>query len=87
LDDWIHFQFNFEPYENGTSAPGKVLEIWQNELDWMHANVDGGVLTITMHPQVIGRAHRIQMLEQFIKHALGFKDLKIERMDTVAQRL
>lgn len=87
LDDWVHFQYNFEPYENGTSAPGKVLEIWRTELDWMHANIEGGLLTLTMHPQVIGRAHRIQMLEQFINHALAYNDLKIERMDTVAQRL
>jgi peptidoglycan/xylan/chitin deacetylase (PgdA/CDA1 family) len=87
LDDWVHFQFNFEPYENGTSAPSKVLEIWEAELDWMHANIDGGVLTLTLHPQVIGRAHRIQMLECFIIHALSYSDLTFERMDAVAQRL
>ena len=36
---------------------------------------------------VIGRAHRIQMLESFIFHALSYSDLTFERMDTVAQRL
>jgi peptidoglycan/xylan/chitin deacetylase (PgdA/CDA1 family) len=87
LDDWVHFQFNFEPYENGTSAPGKVLEIWKTELDWMVKHVDGGVLTLTMHPQVIGRAHRVQMLEQFVEHALSYTDLKFDRMDAVALRL
>jgi peptidoglycan/xylan/chitin deacetylase (PgdA/CDA1 family) len=87
LDDWVHFQFNFEPYENGTSAPSKVLEIWKSELDWMHAHIEGGVLTLTMHPQVIGRAHRIQMLERFLDHALSYSDLKLERMDTVAKHL
>jgi len=87
LDDWVHFQFNFEPYENGTSAPSKVLEIWKAELNWMHAHIKGGVLTLTMHPQVIGRAHRIQMLERFLDHALTHSDLKFERMDTVAKRL
>jgi len=87
LDDWVHFQFNFEPYENGTSAPGKVLEIWKSELDWMHANVNGGVLTFVLHPQVIGRAHRIQMLENFIEHALSYSDVSFERMDTFAQHL
>jgi len=87
LDDWVHFQFNFEPYENGTSAPGKVLEIWKAEMGWMHTNVEGGVLTLVMHPQVIGRAHRIRMLEKFIEHALSYIDLKIERMDSVAKRL
>lgn len=87
LDDWVHFQFNFEPYENGTSSPSKVLEIWQAELGWMHANMEGGLLTLTMHPQVIGRAHRIKMLEQFIIYALTYSDLKFERMDKVVGRL
>jgi peptidoglycan/xylan/chitin deacetylase (PgdA/CDA1 family) len=32
----------------------------------MDANVDGGVLTVCMHPQVIGRAHRIDMVDRFI---------------------
>jgi peptidoglycan/xylan/chitin deacetylase (PgdA/CDA1 family) len=30
--------------------------------------VDGGVLTVTMHPQVIGRGHRIAMLDRFLRH-------------------
>jgi len=44
FDDWVHFQFNFNPYRNGTSAPSKVFEIWTKEFDWMHANVDAGIL-------------------------------------------
>jgi peptidoglycan-N-acetylglucosamine deacetylase len=65
FDDWAHFQFNFSPYRNGTSAPSKVLEIWCAELDWMDAHVEGGVLTALMHPQVIGRGSRMA----FITHA------------------
>lgn len=87
FDDWVHFQFNFNPYRNGTSAPSKVLEIWQNEFDWMHTNVEGGILTVALHPQVIGRAHRVAMLEQFITHCLAQGDVKFERMGDVAQRL
>lgn len=87
FDDWVHFQFNFNPYRNGTSAPSKVLEIWKTEFDWMHANVGGGILTVTMHPQVIGRAHRLVMLEQFITHCSNFGDVKFERMGDVAKRL
>ena len=68
LDDWPHFQFNFAP-RVGLSAPSKVLEIWQGELDLMHAHVDGGVLIVMMHPQVIGRGHRVAMLERFVEHA------------------
>jgi peptidoglycan-N-acetylglucosamine deacetylase len=68
LDDWVHFQFNFEPYRKGGAPPSAVLEIWRDEFDWMHEHVDGGVLTVCMHPQVIGRGHRIAMLERFVEH-------------------
>ncbi|MBI5879434.1 MAG: polysaccharide deacetylase [Chloroflexi bacterium] len=87
FDDWVHFQFNFNPYRNGTSAPSKVLEIWTADYDWMHDHVDGGILTIAMHPQVIGRAHRIVMLRQFIEHALIRSGVAFERMADVAARL
>jgi peptidoglycan/xylan/chitin deacetylase (PgdA/CDA1 family) len=87
FDDWVHFQFNFNPYRNGTSAPSKVLEIWQAEFDWMHRHVAGGILTATMHPQVIGRGHRIAMLEAFIRHCLESADVRFERMGDVARRL
>ena len=71
LDDWPHFQFNFDPSRVGLSAPSKVLEIWTGELDWMDEHVDGGVLVVAMHPQVIGRGHRMAMLERFVEHARG----------------
>ena len=69
LDDWPHVQFSFDPPRHGLAAPSGVLEIWRGELEWMDANVDGGVLTVCMHPQVIGRAHRIAMLESFVEAA------------------
>jgi peptidoglycan-N-acetylglucosamine deacetylase len=71
LDDWVHFQFNFDPYRKGGATPSAVLEIWREEFDWMNEHLDGGVLTVCMHPQVIGRGHRIAMLERFIEHCLG----------------
>jgi peptidoglycan-N-acetylglucosamine deacetylase len=86
FDDWVHFQFNFNPYRNGTSAPSKVLEIWNADVDWMHEHVDGGILTVAMHPQVIGRGHRIAMLEQFIGHCLD-RDMRFRRMGEVAGQL
>jgi len=68
LDDWVHFVFNFAPYRRGGSPPSAVLEIWTEEFDFMHEHVDGGVLTVCMHPQVIGRGHRMTMLERFVAH-------------------
>jgi peptidoglycan/xylan/chitin deacetylase (PgdA/CDA1 family) len=87
FDDWVHFQFNFNPYRNGTSAPSKVLEIWTEEFDWMHRHVTGGVLTVAMHPQVIGRGHRISMLERFVNHCRATADVRFARMGDVASQL
>jgi peptidoglycan-N-acetylglucosamine deacetylase len=87
FDDWVHFQFNFNPYRNGTSAPSKVLEIWTADFDWMHANLDGGLLTVAMHPQVIGRGHRIAMLGQFIAHCQQHRDVAFIRLGDVAAGL
>jgi peptidoglycan/xylan/chitin deacetylase (PgdA/CDA1 family) len=87
FDDWPHFQFNFAPYRNGTSAPSKVLEIWTADVDWMDAHVEAGVLTAMMHPQVIGRGHRIAMLEQFILHCLLRPGLRFARLGDVAALL
>jgi peptidoglycan-N-acetylglucosamine deacetylase len=86
LDDWVHFQFNFEPYRKGGATSSDVLEIWQGEFEWMDANVDGGVLTLTMHPQVIGRGHRMAMLETFVDSCRE-AGARFERMGSVAQSL
>ena len=84
LDDWPHFQFAFgPPYRAGLSAPSKVLEIWTEEFDWMDRHVDGGLLTVCMHPQVIGRGHRMAMLERFVEHC-GGAGAQFARMGDVA---
>jgi peptidoglycan/xylan/chitin deacetylase (PgdA/CDA1 family) len=70
----------------GLSAPSKVLEIWQGELDYMHEHVDGGVLVVAMHPQVIGRGHRVAMLERFVEHARALGDVTFAEMRQVAAR-
>lgn len=66
LDDAPHFMFNFSPrYRMGLSSPSKVYEIWLSEFEGAYA--EDGVFTLTMHPQIIGRYHRIQMLERLIR--------------------
>lgn len=87
FDDWAHFQFNFNPYRVGLSSPEKVLDIWRADFDWMHENVVGGLLNTAMHPQVIGRGHRIAMLETFINHCLGRGNTRFAKMCDVASTL
>jgi peptidoglycan/xylan/chitin deacetylase (PgdA/CDA1 family) len=70
LDDFPHFEYVsirargiFAP---GLSAPSKVEEIWRDDFTFMRREVARGVFTLTMHPQVIGRGHRMLMLERLI---------------------
>jgi peptidoglycan/xylan/chitin deacetylase (PgdA/CDA1 family) len=37
----------------------------------MYREIAGGVFTLTMHPQVIGRGHRMLMLERLIAYFKG----------------
>jgi peptidoglycan/xylan/chitin deacetylase (PgdA/CDA1 family) len=87
LDDWAHFAFNFDPLRVGLSAPSKVLEIWYGEYDYMIAHEPGGVLTVTMHPQIIGRGHRMAMLECFAAHVIGGGAARFARLGDVAAEL
>ncbi len=68
LDDFPHFEYvrvanRLSP---GLSAASKVEEIWHGEFEFMCREVPNDVFTLTMHPQVIGRGHRILMLDRLI---------------------
>jgi peptidoglycan/xylan/chitin deacetylase (PgdA/CDA1 family) len=67
LDDAPYFNFSTAS-RTGLAAASQVLEIWQDEFDYMYEHVPGGIYTLTMHPQIIGRGHRIMMLERLIRH-------------------
>lgn len=67
MDDFPHFEF-VENDTYGLSAPSKVEEIWKGEFDYAHQHVSDGIFSITMHPQVIGRGHRMLMLERLIQY-------------------
>jgi peptidoglycan/xylan/chitin deacetylase (PgdA/CDA1 family) len=82
LDDWPHFEFF---YLKGTVFPGlksiqDVLGNWMSDFDFMRSHLDWGVLTITFHPEVIGRGHRMIMLEHLIKYFQQSDEIFFTRM-------
>jgi peptidoglycan/xylan/chitin deacetylase (PgdA/CDA1 family) len=83
LDDWPHFMFAFESMPHGLSAPSKVYEIWAGDFDYLVEHEQSGILTLTMHPQVIGRGHRMGLLERFIQH-VSERGARFARMGDVA---
>ena len=68
-DDSPHFEFvrTGESVRQGLQKANNVLENWLNDFLYMREAVDWGVLTYTCHPFIIGRGHRIMMLERLIQ--------------------
>lgn len=71
LDDFPHFEFlrTQTSLMPGLMNAGLVLENFIADYDYMTRISDWGVLTYTFHPFVVGRGHRMLMLERLI-HAL-----------------
>ena len=87
LDDFPHFEYlrlGNRVYP-GLSAPSKVEEIWLGEFDAMRRYEPDGVFTLTMHPQVIGRGHRLLMLERLIA-TLKEANAEFVTLGTAAER-
>jgi peptidoglycan-N-acetylglucosamine deacetylase len=88
LDDFPHFEnvtLKTGLLTVGLSAPSKVEEIWRGEFDYMIQHVPGGVFTLTMHPQVIGRGHRMLMLERLIAYMRGHDGVQFTTLGQAAE--
>ncbi|MBI2294447.1 MAG: polysaccharide deacetylase [Betaproteobacteria bacterium] len=68
-DDSPHFEFvrTETTIRQGLMNASAVLENWVNDFLYMKDAVQWGVLTYTCHPFVIGRGHRMLMLERLIR--------------------
>jgi peptidoglycan/xylan/chitin deacetylase (PgdA/CDA1 family) len=84
LDDHPHFEWNAQR-GSGHAAPSHVEEIWREEFEFMYERVPGGIYSLTMHPQVIGRGHRIRMLDRLIRHMRGRPGVRFATMEEVAE--
>ena len=69
MDDSPHFEFvrTAVNIRQGLMKSGNVLQNWVDEFMYMRDTTEWGVLTYTCHPFIIGRGHRIMMLEKLIQ--------------------
>jgi peptidoglycan/xylan/chitin deacetylase (PgdA/CDA1 family) len=70
LDDFPQFEYVISKggINQAALTPRDVLQTWKDEFDFLYDRVGTGLFSTTMHPQVIGRGHRMLLLEQFIEH-------------------
>jgi peptidoglycan-N-acetylglucosamine deacetylase len=79
LDDYPAFE-TIPGINPGYSAPSAVEEIWYGDFAYAHEHCPGGIFTLTMHPEFIGRGHRIAMLDRLIAR---FRNLDGVRFTTL----
>jgi peptidoglycan/xylan/chitin deacetylase (PgdA/CDA1 family) len=86
LDDFPAFEYVTirGSIQQGLSSPSAVYEIWAGDFDYLYDRVGEGVYTLTMHPQVIGRGHRLLMLEKLVEYIRGHDGVHFVTMCEVA---
>lgn len=83
LDDAPYFLFFMPPVSMAQfHDPDSVYRIWQAELDGIAD--EGGLFTLTCHPSIIGRHHRMAILQRLVAHARARKDLWIAPLAEIA---
>jgi peptidoglycan/xylan/chitin deacetylase (PgdA/CDA1 family) len=81
MDDWPYFEPS-DDGRDGLAAPSRVLEIWLGEVRYAYRHAPGGLVTITMHPECIGRGHRMAMLEELVAAVRELAGVEFSRLDT-----
>jgi peptidoglycan/xylan/chitin deacetylase (PgdA/CDA1 family) len=85
LDDAAHFWFDAESWNKKISTADEVRQIWEGELRGYRQR--GGAFILTMHPQIIGRPYRMELLEGFIEHVLAMPDAWVATCREIAARV
>ncbi len=87
LDDFPHLEFlrSGGAVLPGLRDPRQMFDAWRRDLEWMLREVDSGVLTVTCHPEVIGRGHRLLALEEWLD-GVATTDVTFTTCDDVARR-
>lgn len=86
LDDWPYFGFHMYPqlpYQSGISPTGPVFDSWEREFDGLYKRKR--VFMLTMHPQAIGRAGRMDALEELVQHVMSTGDTWIASGEGIAE--
>jgi peptidoglycan/xylan/chitin deacetylase (PgdA/CDA1 family) len=69
LDDLPPMMFmKAAPNSHGFVNPRDIEQMWRDQFDWVHREMDYGVYALTIHPDVSGRPQVLMMLERVIDY-------------------
>ncbi len=86
-DDSPHFEFvrTETTVRQGLMNANAVVENWINDFLYMQEVNEWGVITYTCHPFIIGRGHRMMMLEKLIRACADRGAVFMAMEDAVAE--
>jgi peptidoglycan/xylan/chitin deacetylase (PgdA/CDA1 family) len=86
LDDFPSFFIRPPDFVPGGSVDD-VRSAWLAEFDYARRKALGGLFTLTLHPQIIGRGPRIEMLESLVTTMREYENVHFTTLAAVASRL
>jgi len=86
LDDFIAFEhvWTRNGINPGNASPSRIYEIWAGDFDYLYDRLGEGTYILTLHPQCIGRGHRLLMLERLVEHIQSRDGVTFKTMRDVA---
>lgn len=85
MDDWLQFKHGLDDWLEPNATCSKVRELWIDEFLGIRAL--GGLFTLVLHPQVIGRPSRLAMVRSLIEEIQGLGDVWIAGCGAIADRV
>ncbi|GAB3653211.1 hypothetical protein GCM10027596_03330 [Nocardioides korecus] len=65
--------------------PRDIEEMWRDQFDWVHREMDYAAFTMTIHPDVSGRPQVLMALERLIEHINGHDGVQWVTFDEIAE--
>jgi peptidoglycan/xylan/chitin deacetylase (PgdA/CDA1 family) len=69
---------------HGFVSPRELELSWRDQFDWVYRELDYGVFTFTIHPDVSGRPQNLLMLERLIDYINGHDGVRWSTFDEIA---
>lgn len=86
LDDLPPMMFvKAAPNSHGFVNPRDIEQMWRDQFDWVYANYEYAVFPITIHPDVSGKPHVLQMHERLFQHLKAHDGVRFVTMETIAE--
>jgi peptidoglycan/xylan/chitin deacetylase (PgdA/CDA1 family) len=70
----------------GLMSTDGVLSRWRDTFDYAYEEVPGGVVILTVHGLVSGRAHAIKLLQRYIEHVSRHDDVWFATLSDIYDR-